>query len=125
VKTRTHFAHSIDRLDDAGELFEHLAGIEDFELAQVTYQAAVRRWPDARIMLRQGACSKKLRAAYMEQPPSRFWRMPNRFSLIIEFQAKAEVKWRLKFRGSRNRSNARCSWAGMCCNSARLRTLAA
>jgi hypothetical protein len=55
VKTRTHFAHRIDRLDDAGELVEHLAGVEDFELAQATYQAAVARWPDARIMLRQGA----------------------------------------------------------------------
>jgi hypothetical protein len=43
------------RLDDAGELFEHLAGVEDFELAVATYHAAVARWPDARIMLRQGA----------------------------------------------------------------------
>jgi hypothetical protein len=25
VKTRTHFAHRIDRLDDPGELIEHLA----------------------------------------------------------------------------------------------------
>jgi hypothetical protein len=29
--------------------------VEDFELAQITYYAAVARWPDARIMLRQGA----------------------------------------------------------------------
>jgi hypothetical protein len=55
VKTRTHFAHRIERLDDTGELFEHLAGVEDFELAVATYHAAVARWPDARIMLRQGA----------------------------------------------------------------------
>jgi hypothetical protein len=32
-----------------------LAGVEDFELAVATYHAAVARWPDARIMLRQGA----------------------------------------------------------------------
>jgi hypothetical protein len=55
VKTRTHFAHRIDRLDDAGELVEQLAGIESFELADAAYRAAVTRWPDARIMLRQGA----------------------------------------------------------------------
>jgi len=42
VKTRTHFAHRIDRLDDAGELIEHLAGIESFELAEVAYRAAVK-----------------------------------------------------------------------------------
>jgi hypothetical protein len=55
VKTRTHFAHRIERLDDTGGLIEHLAGVEDFELAVATYRAAVTRWPDARIMLRQGA----------------------------------------------------------------------
>jgi hypothetical protein len=41
VKNRTHFAHRIDCLDDAGELVEHLAGVEDFELAVATYKAAV------------------------------------------------------------------------------------
>jgi hypothetical protein len=34
----------------------------------------------------------------MEQPSSRFWRMPNRLSLIIELQAKAEVKWSRRHR---------------------------
>jgi len=28
MKTRTHFAHSIDMLDAAGEIQEHLAGVE-------------------------------------------------------------------------------------------------
>jgi hypothetical protein len=55
VKTRIHFQFRIDRLDEAGELFEHLAGVEDFELAVAIYRAAVARWSDARIMLRQGA----------------------------------------------------------------------
>jgi hypothetical protein len=32
----------------------HVAGVEDFLLAMATYQAACRRWPDARITLRQG-----------------------------------------------------------------------
>ena len=38
----------------AGHL-EHIAGIDDFEVAEATYWAAVVRWPMARITLRQGA----------------------------------------------------------------------
>jgi hypothetical protein len=34
AKTRTHFAHSTDMLDAAGELCEHLAGVEDYLLAE-------------------------------------------------------------------------------------------
>ena len=30
MKTRTHFAHTIDMLDAAGEIQEHLAGVEDY-----------------------------------------------------------------------------------------------
>jgi hypothetical protein len=55
MKTRTHFKHSIDMLDANGELLEHLAGVEDFELAEATYDAAVKRWPAMPIMLRQEA----------------------------------------------------------------------
>jgi hypothetical protein len=51
MKTRTHFAHRIDMLDAAGEIQEHLAGVEDYILAE----AATARWPDATIILRQGA----------------------------------------------------------------------
>jgi hypothetical protein len=29
-------------------------GVEDFEVAEATYRAAVARWPAARITLRQG-----------------------------------------------------------------------
>jgi len=36
-------------------IVEHIAGIEDFEVAEATYRAAVARWPAARITLRQGA----------------------------------------------------------------------
>jgi hypothetical protein len=67
MKTRTHFKHSIDVLDPNGELLEHLAGVEDFELAEATYDAAVKRWPAMPIMLRQGASvvrdSRKTRLA--------------------------------------------------------------
>jgi len=42
-------------LDAVGELQEHLAGVEDYELAEATWQAAIARWPKAVIILRQGA----------------------------------------------------------------------
>jgi hypothetical protein len=32
MKTRTNFAHRIDMLDAAGEIQEHLAGVEDTRL---------------------------------------------------------------------------------------------
>ena len=53
---RTHFAHRIDMCDDDGQnIIEHLAGVEDFELAMATYRAACQRWPNAATTLRQGA----------------------------------------------------------------------
>jgi hypothetical protein len=55
MKTRTHFAHRIDMLDAADEIQEHLAGVDDYELAEATWLAAVERWPKAVIILRQGA----------------------------------------------------------------------
>jgi hypothetical protein len=42
--------------DAAGEnLVEHIAGVEDFQVAQATYRAAVERWPGGAITLRQDA----------------------------------------------------------------------
>ena len=55
MRRRTHFAHTIDRLDGAGEIIEQLAGVEDYELAEATWLAAVKRWPKEAILLRQGA----------------------------------------------------------------------
>ena len=56
MKTKTHFAFRIDIWDDVGgSIVEHVAGADDFEVAEATYRAAVARWPMARIMLRQGA----------------------------------------------------------------------
>jgi hypothetical protein len=41
--------------DDTGDrIVEHVAGVDDFEVAEATYRAAVARWPRARITLRQG-----------------------------------------------------------------------
>jgi hypothetical protein len=51
-----HFAQRVDAWDDEGaNVIEHLAGVEDFELAMETYRAACQRWPAAAITLRQGA----------------------------------------------------------------------
>jgi hypothetical protein len=46
--------HTIDRWDDAtGEnLVEQIAAVGDYLVAMQTYLAAVRRWPDAKITLR-------------------------------------------------------------------------
>jgi len=55
VKANTHFAFRVDISDDTGaSIVEHVAGVDDFEVAEATYRAAVARWPAARITLRQG-----------------------------------------------------------------------
>jgi hypothetical protein len=55
VRTKTHFAFRVDIWDDTGDsIVEHVAGVNDFEVAEATYRAAVARWPAARITLRQG-----------------------------------------------------------------------
>jgi hypothetical protein len=54
MKDRQHFAYRIDMWDGAGnEIIEHLAQVQDFELAMATYHAACLRWPTGRITLRQ------------------------------------------------------------------------
>jgi hypothetical protein len=57
VKTKTSFAFRVDVWDGAGDcIVAHVAGVDDFETAVATYwAAAVRRWPKAKIILRQGA----------------------------------------------------------------------
>ena len=57
VPAHAHHAYSIDRWDDAtgSNLYEHLAGMNDLLLARATFEAAVKRWPMAKITLRNGA----------------------------------------------------------------------
>jgi hypothetical protein len=56
MKTRVYFTYRIEKWDDAGQnVIEHLAGVDNFEVAEATYRAAVKRWPKAVITLRQGA----------------------------------------------------------------------
>ena len=54
MKNRTHFTHRIDMLAAAGEIQEHLAGVEDYILAEAVWRETIARWPGATIILRQG-----------------------------------------------------------------------
>ena len=42
-------------LDASGEIQEHLAGVEDYLLAEAVWREAIARWPKATMILRQGA----------------------------------------------------------------------
>ncbi len=49
MKTRAHFAFRVEIWDSAGDsIVKHVAGIDDFEVAEATYRTAVARWPAAR-----------------------------------------------------------------------------
>ena len=54
TKIRTHFKHNVFMLDEAGGLLEHLGGTGDYLLAAELYEAALKRWPNARIQMREG-----------------------------------------------------------------------
>jgi hypothetical protein len=56
MSNQTHFLYRVDMWTTDGEkVIEHLAGIEDFQVAMATYRAACERWPGTAITLRQGA----------------------------------------------------------------------
>jgi hypothetical protein len=57
MKIRTHFKHNVFMLNEAGELLEHLGGTEDYLLAAELYEVALRRFPEARIQMREGGLS--------------------------------------------------------------------
>jgi hypothetical protein len=66
MSTRIHFLYRIDMWSrDGGRVIEHLAGVEDFQVAMATYRAACERWPGMPITLSQGArvieCPVRLR----------------------------------------------------------------
>ena len=48
MKTRTQFTHRLDTWVDASQIIEHLAGIEEFEVAEATYRAAVKAMAESR-----------------------------------------------------------------------------
>jgi hypothetical protein len=53
VTIKSHFKHNLFTVDEAGEILEHVGGIEDYLLAAELYEVAVKRWPMVRIQLRQ------------------------------------------------------------------------
>jgi len=66
--TRYHFTFRIDTWTPDGEsIVEHVAGVEDYQVALATFHAACERWPGAPITLRKGARviedSRRLRMA--------------------------------------------------------------
>src|SRR5262249_47777676 len=72
-KTRTHFAFRIDAWSADGEnIIEHIAGIEDHQLALISFHAACDRWPGTPLTLRRGArvieASRRLRMALPTGP---------------------------------------------------------
>ena len=53
---RTHFTFRVDTWTANGEsIVEHVASVEDYQVALATYRAACERWPGTPITLRQGA----------------------------------------------------------------------
>ena len=53
---RTHFTFRVDTWTHDGEsIVEHVASVEDYELALATFRAACELWPGTLITLRQGA----------------------------------------------------------------------
>src|SRR5262249_61088164 len=69
MKTRSHFTFRIDVWTANGEsIVEHVADVEDYQVALATFRAACERWPGVPITLRQGAHviedSRRLRLAW-------------------------------------------------------------
>jgi hypothetical protein len=53
---RTHFTFRVDTWTSDGEsIVEHVAGVEDYQVALATYRAACERWPGTPVTLRHGA----------------------------------------------------------------------
>src|SRR5215472_3072452 len=50
-----HVPHRHMDTPDGETIVDHLAGVEDYTLAMATYRAAIKRWPNTPITLRQGA----------------------------------------------------------------------
>src|SRR6516162_11054640 len=69
------FAFRVDIWDAIGNsIVEHVAGVNDFEVAEAAYRAAVARWPRARITLLQGArgsCMRPARGSTVPRPRSK------------------------------------------------------
>jgi hypothetical protein len=62
---RTHFTFRVDTWTPDGEsIVEHVAGVEDYQVALATFLATCQRWPGTPVTLRQGApVTRRLRMA--------------------------------------------------------------
>src|SRR5262249_44687847 len=69
MKTRTHFTFRVDTWGEG--IVEHIAGVEDYQVALATFRATCERWPGTPITLRQGARviedSRRLRMAWSDE----------------------------------------------------------
>jgi hypothetical protein len=70
----THFTSRVDTWTPDGEsIVEHVAGVEDYQVALAPYRAACERWPGTPITLRQGSRviedGRRLRTVNSEQTP--------------------------------------------------------
>jgi hypothetical protein len=53
---RTHFTFRVDTwTPDDESIVEHVAGVEDYQVALATYRAACERWAGTPVTLRHGA----------------------------------------------------------------------
>jgi hypothetical protein len=69
--TRTHFTFRVDTWTPDGEsIVEHIAGVEDYQVALATFRAACERWPG--IPRRVGNGGRPPGAV----SPRRRWRLP-------------------------------------------------
>jgi hypothetical protein len=69
---RTHFTFRVDTWAPDGEsIVEHVAGVEDYQVALATFLAACQLWLGTPITLRQGARviedSRRLRLAWSDK----------------------------------------------------------
>ena len=97
--TRTHFSFRIDLwTNDCESLVEHLAGVEDYQVALATYRAAVERWPGTPITLRQGARvienSRRTRTAWFESHFARWWHSFDFLGVRSRPKEKKPPTWR-------------------------------
>jgi hypothetical protein len=56
MKIKTHFQFRLQVWDANGDnVLKHVIGTDDLAVAQSIYRAALKRWPNSRVILRQGA----------------------------------------------------------------------
>src|SRR5262249_6786441 len=65
---RTHFTFRVDtRTPDGESIVEHIAGVEDYEVALATYHAACERWPGTCYRAGNGSCDVRQHPSGLRQ----------------------------------------------------------